>query len=231
MSKTLIIGASSGIGAALAATLEREGNELVVWNRHSPQHLKKEFRFSSVDVLLDDPLPSIDETLDHLIYCPGNIRLKPFGSLKEEDFILDFRLNVMGAVKIIRHVLPALKKSTHASILLFSTVAVQTGMPFHSSITTSKGAIEGLVRSLAAEFAPRIRVNCIAPSLTATPLAAPLLNNEIKYKSALERHPLKKIGSPDDIASLASFLISENAQFITGQIWKVDGGIGSLKTG
>ena len=127
-------------------------------------------------------------------------------------------------------VLPRLKKSENASIVLFSTVAVQTGLPFHTQVSASKGAIEGLARSLAAEYAPAIRVNCIAPSLTDTPLAASLLNTDQKKEVNALRHPLKRIGTTADIANMAAFLLSEKAGWITGQILHVDGGMSSLKS-
>ena len=161
----------------------------------------------------------------------GTINLKPFRTIKPEEFKNDWEINFLGAIKVIQKYAPLLSASENASIVLFSTVAVQTGMPFHTSIAAAKGAIEGLTRSLAAEFAPKIRVNCIAPSLTDTPLANRLIENEIKLKSAEDRHPLKKIGNPDDFASMVHWLISENAKFMTGQIITIDGGIGTLVSG
>jgi NAD(P)-dependent dehydrogenase (short-subunit alcohol dehydrogenase family) len=127
-------------------------------------------------------------------------------------------------------VLPRLKISENASIVLFSTVAVQTGLPFHTQVAASKGALEGLTKALAAEYAPKIRVNCIAPSLTDTPLAASLLNNEQKKEANTLRHPLKRIGTTEDIANMAAFLLSKKASWITGQILHVDGGMSSLKS-
>ncbi|MFQ3351804.1 MAG: 3-oxoacyl-[acyl-carrier protein] reductase, partial [Candidatus Marivariicella framensis] len=143
-------------------------------------------------------------------------------------FISDFNINVMGAIRNIQAVLKNLNQSEHSSIVLFSSVAVQTGMPFHSSIAASKGALEGLTRSLAAELAPKISVNAIAPSITNTPLADKFLNNEAKMERAIDRHPLKKIGSPKELANTAIFLL-KNSSWITGQIISVDGGIGTLK--
>ena len=141
--------------------------------------------------------------------------LKPFGRTTEEEFIDDFKLQVTGAIKIIQTCLPKLKKSPGASIVLFSTVAVQMGFHFHSIVSTSKGAIEGLTKALAAEFAPHIRVNCIAPSITNTPLAASILNTPQKIDASAQRHPLKRIGSAEDIASMASFLLSADSSWIT----------------
>ena len=137
---------------------------------------------------------------------------------------------MIGAVKLIQAVLPRLKKSGNASIVLFSTVAVQTGLPYHTQVAASKGAIEGLTKALAAELAPTIRVNCIAPSLTDTPLAASLLNTEQKKEANALRHPLKRIGTTEDIANMAAFLLSQKASWITGQILHVDGGMSSLKS-
>jgi NAD(P)-dependent dehydrogenase (short-subunit alcohol dehydrogenase family) len=179
-----------------------------------------------------DEIINIDflpEILDGIIYCPGSINLRPFERIKPADFVSDFNLQVIGAVKLIQAVLPRLKKSNRASITLFSTVAVQNGLPFHSQVAASKGAVEGLTRALAAELAPTIRVNCIAPSLTDTPLAAGLLNTDIKREANAMRHPLKKIGSATDIANMAAFLISDKAAWITGQIIHVDGGMSSIK--
>jgi len=175
-------------------------------------------------------LDALPEILHGLVYCPGSIVLKPFQRLSIDDFLADFNLNLLGAVKVVQGCLTRLKKSpTGSSIVLFSTVAVQTGMAFHASVASAKGAVEGLTRALAAEFAPRIRVNAIAPSLTETPLAENLLSNEDKRRAAAERHPLKRIGSPRDIAQLAVHLLSDNGSWITGQIMHVDGGMGSLR--
>jgi NAD(P)-dependent dehydrogenase (short-subunit alcohol dehydrogenase family) len=164
-----------------------------------------------------------------LPYCPGSINLRPFERIKPIDFEIDYKLQVIGAIKIIQAVLPKLKKAENASIVLFSTVAVQSGFPFHTQVAASKGAIEGLTKALAAEYAPKIRVNCIAPSLTDTPLAANLLNNDQKKEANAARHPLKRIGAAEDIAHIAAFLLSEKASWITGQIMHVDGGMSSLK--
>ena len=186
--------------------------------------------FYSTDVTKPvDEFPNIDSAINGLVYCPGTINLKPLKSLKIEDFQNDFEVNLLGAVKVINKYFNNLKSSERSSIVLFSTVAVQTGMPYHSSIASAKGAVEGLTRSLAAEFAPTIRVNCIAPSITNTPLAEKLLNNESKRKASEDRHPLKRIGDAEEIAKTVLYLLSESANFITGQIIKVDGGISSIK--
>jgi NAD(P)-dependent dehydrogenase (short-subunit alcohol dehydrogenase family) len=231
MKTYLIIGASSGIGLQLANTLATEGNSVIgTYNSHPIENINSNITYHHLNVLdavLN--LSFVPETIDGLVYCPGSINLKPFGRIKAEDFTNDFNLQVGGFIKVLQAVQPNLKKSEHASIVVFSTVAVQTGMPFHTQVSTSKGAIEGLTKALAAEFAPSIRVNCIAPSLTETPLAAQLLNTDEKKAAIALRHPLKKIGTSNDIANMASFLLSEKASWITGQIMHVDGGMGSIK--
>ena len=181
--------------------------------------------------VLDDTLDFsfLPEQLDGFAYCPGSINLKPFGRIKPEAFIEDYNLQVVGAVKVFQAVLPKLKKSEQAAALLFSTVAVQTGFTFHSQVAASKGAIEGLTRALAAELAPKIRVNCIAPSITKTPLAAKLLNTDQKIEANAQRHPLKKVGDPSDIAAMGAFLLTDQSSWITGQVFNVDGGMGSIK--
>jgi NAD(P)-dependent dehydrogenase (short-subunit alcohol dehydrogenase family) len=157
------------------------------------------------------------------------VNLKPFSRIKPVDFISDYQLQLVGAVKVIQACLPKLKNASSPSIVLFSTVAVQTGFNFHSLVAASKGAVEGLTKALAAEFAPKIRVNCIAPSITDTPLAGTLLNSEEKKEANAQRHPLKKIGKPEDLANLAEFLLSDKSAWITGQVLHADGGMSSIK--
>jgi len=155
--------------------------------------------------------------------------LKPFHRLKDTDFMADFKVNTLGAIKCIQAALPALKKGENPGIVLFSTVAVSLGMGFHSSVAASKGAIEGLTKSLAAEFAPHIRVNCIAPSAVDTPLASRILSTEEKKQASAKRHPLNKYGMPTDIAPMAAFLVSREASWMTGQVIGIDGGMSSVK--
>lgn len=228
MKHYLIVGASSGIGFNLAQLLS-QSNRIVALSRTN-KYLSSlpNTQFYEVDIATEQPnFPAINQPIDGVIYCPGTINLKPFRALKNEDYVNEWNINFLGAVKTIRHYLPQLQQSQTANIILFSTVAVQMGMPFHASISAAKGAIEGLTRSLAAEFAPKIRVNAIAPSLTQTPLADKLLNAEAKLKAAEERHPLKRIGSPTDIVDATIFLL--NATWVTGQIIHVDGGMSSIR--
>ncbi len=231
MSNYLIIGASSGIGKKLSELLSNAGHQ--VFGTYSKNEIHSDnplLQFHPLNVL--DETLSLDflpESLDGIIYCPGSISLRPFERIKPLDFMNDYNLQVVGAIKIIQAVVSKLKKSDNAAIILFSTVAVQTGLPFHTQVSASKGAIEGLTRALAAEYAPTIRVNCIAPSLTDSPLAASLLNSDQKREVNAQRHPLKRIGTTEDSAHMAEFLLSSKASWITGQIMHVDGGISTLK--
>lgn len=227
----LIIGASSGIGAKLAQLLADGGHTVyATYYKHEPEIGTACARYQYFNVH-DETFPSdfLPDTLDGLVYCPGSINLRPFERIKPADFVAEFKLQVAGAITVIQAVMPKLKKAEHGSIVLFSTVAVQTGFPFHAQVSASKGAIEGLTRALAAEFAPKIRVNCIAPSLTDTPLASALLNSDQKREANALRHPLKKLGTPANIAEMASFLLSEKSSWITGQVLHVDGGLSSIK--
>ena len=224
----LIIGGSSGIGLQIVKKINEEHNVFVA-NRTNESLSGLNHQYIKVDVSKETLDSSyLPDSLDGLVYCPGSINLRPFRGLKPETFIEDFNLNVMGAVRSINAVLKNLNNSSQASIVLFSTVAVQIGMPFHSCVAVSKGAIEGLTRSLAAELAPKISVNAIAPSIVNTPLAEKFLNNESKMERAVERHPLKKVGSADEIANFAIHLLF-NSSWMTGQILGIDGGIGSTK--
>ena len=226
----LIIGGSSGIGLALAELLSSKNSVYVASRSHeSLSHLDvKHLPFDATTDELD--LSVLPENLDGFVYCPGSINLRPFRGLKTEAFTADFEINVIGAVKALKSVLNLLNASTNAAVVFYSTVAVQTGMPFHSSVAASKGAIEGLTRSLAAEFAPKIRVNAIAPSLVDTPLASKFLNNETKLEKANERHPLGRVGTVEEMAKATAYLLSDDSGWMTGRILQLDGGIGNLKT-
>jgi len=225
----LIIGGNSGIGLATAKLLQSQGATLTAASRSSNELEALGIPVQAFDAENSSPL-ELPELLDGLIYFPGTITLKPFHRLTTEDFSQDFQINCLGAAQVIQQALPALKKSPAASIVLFSTVAVAQGMAFHASIATAKAAVEGLTKSLAAELAPKIRVNAIAPSLTDTPLANQFLGNEAKKEAAEKRHPLHSVGNPEDVAQLAAFLLSDSSAFITGQIHRPDGGLSSVRT-
>lgn len=225
----VLIGGSYGIGYELAVRLAGDGNDVTVLSR-TAGHLANVAGVTHITFdMLTDPFPVFEWPVDGLAYLPGTINLKPFHRLTDADFQQDLDVNLFGAIRSIRSMLPNLKGSDSSSVLLFSTVAVTIGLPFHASVAASKGAIEGLTRSLAAEFAPKIRVNCIAPSLTETPLAEGLLNTDQKKDSAAERHPLKRFGTVDDISSAAAFLLTADSSWITGQIIHVDGGMSVIK--
>lgn len=229
----VIIGGSKGIGHAIVQRLTQQNHRVIVISRTLDQlESNPLIEYIQKDIIKDELSPSeLPDVIDGLIYCPGSIVLKPFKSLSEEQFSEDFAINCLGAVKSIKASLNGLKKSeSHPSIVLFSTVAVSQGMPFHASIAAAKGAVEGLTKSLAAEFAPTIRVNCIAPSLTDTPLAAKILSSPEKIQAAEQRHPLKSIGNADDLAGMAVFLLSQDAKWISGQILHVDGGMSTLRS-
>ena len=230
MKNYIIIGGSSGIGKELVNLIEQQGdnvfstyNNNIIEDRPNVKYIKFD---ATTDKINLDELP---EQIHGLAYCPGSINLKPFHRFTDEDFLEDFKLQVLGATKIIKDLLPKIKKSQDASIVLFSTIAVQTGFSFHAQVAVSKGAIEGLTRSLAAELSPTIRVNAIAPSLTNTNLASKFLNTPEKLSMQAEKNPLKKVGEAKDIAEAAVYLLSEKSSWITGQILHVDGGFSNIK--
>ncbi|QNR24461.1 SDR family NAD(P)-dependent oxidoreductase [Croceimicrobium hydrocarbonivorans] len=226
----LIVGGGSGIGKVIAERLAAEGNQVWAFSRSIEESERRLGIISrNFDVLNDEGLPDIGEVIDGLVYCPGSIQLKPFERISLDAFRADLEINYLGAIKVLQQALPLLKKSDSASVVLFSTVAVQNGLPFHSSISGAKGAVEGLCRSLAAEYAPKIRFNAIAPSLTDTPLAQALLSNDRKREANADRHPLKRVGQPEDMAEMALFLLSEKSSWISGQVLKVDGGMSAIR--
>ncbi|NBB88395.1 MAG: SDR family oxidoreductase [Bacteroidetes bacterium] len=229
MKQAVIIGATGGIGSRVADLLLQDDYEVTNISRSS-DNLPDGVQHKSGDILSDKWKENeFPEKIDALVYCPGSINLKPFRSLKAKDFEADFKLNVLGAVDVLHHFQKALKKADAPSVVLYSTVAVQQGMPFHASISAAKGAIEGLVRTLASEWAPKIRVNAVAPSLVDTPLAGKLLSSEGKRSNADDRHPLKRVGQPDDIAHMTHFLLSDKASWMSGQVVGVDGGMSKLR--
>lgn len=231
MKNYLIIGGSTGIGKALTEQLALEGTIYATYNKNKTESNNPNVTYYHLDVTSDElELEQLPNEIHGLAYCPGSINLMPFKRIKPSQFLEDFNLQVNGAIKIIQQVLPNLKAAKNSSILFFSTVAVQNGFNFHSQVAASKGAIEGLTRALAAEFSPTIRVNAIAPSLTDTPLASKLLSTEEKKEANAQRHPLKSIGTPENIAELGAFLLTDKAKWITGQIIHADGGMSSIKS-
>jgi 3-oxoacyl-[acyl-carrier protein] reductase len=227
MKNIVIIGGSKGIGFEIVKQQLVNNNYIYNISRSVPEISNLNLTHFELNVLTDE-LPEI-ESIDTLIYCPGSINLKPIASLSIDDFRKDFEINVIGAVKTIQKYLPVLKKGNNPSIVLFSTVAVKLGMPFHASIATSKAGIEGLVKSLGAELASVVRVNAIAPTITETSLSANILRNDRMKENMVERHPMKNYLKPDEVANMANFLISENAKSISGQIFEMDYGLVSFK--
>ena len=229
MKNYLVIGGSSGIGKEISELLSKE-NVVFSTSRNELNESNENIRHIKYDVLEDELDPELlPEQIDGFVYCPGTINLRPFRSLKLETFRNDLELNLIGAIKTLQIILTRLQQSPSSSIIFYSTVAVKTGMPFHSSVSSSKSALEGLTKSLAAEFAPKIRVNCIAPSIVNTPLANKFLNTEDKIEKAAARHPLNKIGTAKEIAQLTQYLLDDKSKWITGQIINIDGGISSVK--
>jgi NAD(P)-dependent dehydrogenase (short-subunit alcohol dehydrogenase family) len=225
----VIAGGSHGIGIEIVKQLLDQGHKVTCVSRTEPELQHSQLHFIAHDFLSGQEIPEITGAVDGVAYCPGSINLKMFRSLKPEEFLLDFELNVMGAVRLLQKLQIGLKAVPGSSVVLFSTVAVQQGMAFHSSIAAAKGAIEGLTRSLAAEWAPAIRVNAIAPSLVETPLSAKLLSSPEKAEASAKRHPLARVGKPEDIASMAVFLLGEQSGWITGQVMGVDGGMSVVR--
>ena len=220
----VIIGGNSGIGQAIAKILINQGANLFLYSKSGDGT-------EVLDISKDfETMPNLPEIIHGVVYCPGTINLKPFHRISIADFRQELEVNFLGAVRVLQACMKGLKKSGNGSVVLFSTVAVQTGMGFHAGISSAKGAIEGLTRSLAAEWSPaHIRVNAIAPSLTDTPLASNLLSTEEKKEASNKRHPLGRIGTPEDIAEYTVFLLSPKSSWMTGQILHLDGGMSSLK--
>ena len=226
----VVVGGSSGIGLGLVRRLIDSGASVTVlsrtWDRESElpqvQHVAVDVTVDGID---DSLFPDV---IDGLAYCPGSIRLRSFRGLAAEAFREDFEINVIGAVKCIQAALKGLRAAESASVLLFSTVAVDLGLPLHASVASSKAAVEGLARTLAAELSPKVRVNCIAPALVDTPLAAQFFADEEKVKALAARYPMARTGNVDDIASMGHYLLTDGP-WITGQTLGVDGGMSRIK--
>ncbi len=227
MGKYIFAGASSKIALETAKLLKAKGHQVIGISTKTEQGIYDEFY--TVEKYDFTSLPKIPDGIEGLVYFPGTINLKPFNRLSEQDFLTDYQINSLGAVAFTQAYLSNLKQSNHGSIVFISTVAVAIGMPFHASIAMAKGAVEGLTKSLAAELAPTIRVNCVAPSLTDTPLSDKFINTPEKIEASQKRNPLKKVGSAIDIANALEFLLSEKSSWITGQVMAVDGGMNTLK--
>jgi NAD(P)-dependent dehydrogenase (short-subunit alcohol dehydrogenase family) len=227
------VGGSSGIGLSLVKLLYEQRASIYVVSRSASPQWPDEVRYLRADVSgnLNAMEAFLPQQLHGLVYSVGSITLKPFGRLTTEDFLNDYQLNVIGAARVIQQAIKPLKNAAGASIVLMSSVAARTGMPYHASIAAAKGAVEGMALTLAAELAfQQVRVNVVAPSLTDTPLAQNLLSSPEKREASAKRHPLGKIGQPEDSGQLITFLLSDQSSWITGQVIGVDGGLGKLKT-
>ena len=234
MTKTYVIaGGSKGIGRSLVHLLRQEDTSIHVYSRTS-EDLPTDQRLIHHSTDFSEPTVQLSDLPDQIhgaAYCPGSINLRSFRSLKTDDFQRDLDLNLLGAIRFLQACMTGLKKGSDphpSSVVLFSTIAVQKGLPMHASVAAAKGAIEGLARSLAAEWAPKIRVNCVAPALTQTPLAERFFNTPEKAQGMAEKYPLKRTGLSEDVAAAAAFLLNEKNSWITGQVMGVDGGLSSL---
>ncbi len=232
MGKFLIFGATGSIGSKLSEKLLNSGKEVHLIGRNEEElkslSSKLNSNYTIFDIFSDNISDFIkdefkDTDVSGVAYCIGSIDLKPLRVTKKEDFKKCFDINFFPIVEIIKGLQENLKKNK-GSVVLFSTVAVQTGFTNHAIIASAKGAIEGLTKSLAAEFAPNIRVNCIAPSLTDSKMSQPILKNKLMSEGIAKSHPMKRIGKAEDVASMANFLLSEESLWVTGQIIGVDGG-------
>ena len=213
MKKILIVGSSSDI----SNTLQKDNNYNFI------NLTSKETDF---DILEPSTFPKL-ENLDGLVYFPGTVNLRPFSNYRERDFQKDYEVNVLGLINVLKNYQLALNQN--ASIVTISSIAADFGMPFHASISMCKASVEALTRSLAAEWAPKVRLNCIAPSLVETKMTERLTNSDSKKEAIKNKHPLKKIGETSDIANMISFLLSDKAKWITGQTIRIDGGLSTIR--
>jgi len=236
--KVVIVGGTGGVGSALARKLAASGHGLHLVARDAARlsALASELGASFASADIEDPaslrsaIEATGSPLSGLVYAVGTITLKPVSRVTSTDAERDFRVNALGALVAVQAALPGLRAhGPGASIVLFSTVAVQRGFPLHASIAMAKGAVEGLTRSLAAELAPEIRVNAIAPSLIRTPLAEGLTKSAAMAEAIARQHPLRRLGEPEDAAALAAFLLSSDSAWITGQVIALDGGRGTIE--
>ena len=242
MQRIVIFGGTGGIGLATARALRRRGYGLHLVARDAGRleaaaRELGESAFTAGDVndpaLFGQVAETVGAPLHGLVYAVGSITLKPLHRLIADEVTADFRLNALGAFLALQSLAPALKAGggeAGSGVVLFSTVAMAQGFPNHASIAVAKGAVEGLALSLAAELAPKIRVNVIAPSLTRTPLAEVITGNEALAAGIAAMHALQRLGTPEDVAALAAFLVSDEAAYLTGQIIGVDGGRSRLRT-
>ena len=232
MKNFIFIGGSYGIGLSsinhIMSKKDQSDIKIHVYSRSSDNlnSLEGNVIHTPFDISKDEfDTTHLPETVDGFVYLPGSIKLKPFHTLKPEDFMEDYKINFLNMVSILKKLIPSLKKSPNLPcVVLFSSVVIKKGMPFHSLVASSKGAIEGFVKNMAVEYAPKIRFNCIAPSLTNTPLAKSITSNPKMLETSISKHPLKRIGEPEDIGKLVSYLLLEDS-FMTGQIFHTDGGM------
>ncbi len=230
----LVIGGTSGIGLSLVNLLKTNNATVYVVSRSKPDGFPNDIKHLQADITgnLDAMAAFLPGQLHGFVYSVGSINLKPFNRLTEDDFLNDYRINVLGAVRAVQQSLKQLKQAGSASVVLISSVAARIGMPYHTSIASAKAAVEGMALSLAAELAPQqIRVNVVAPSLTDTPMAQNLLASPEKREASAKRYPLSRFGRPEDISQAIAFLLSDESSWITGQVIGIDGGLAKLRTG